>query len=81
LNYHLPTACEMPPVRAVFLQTPSPITPLGAKGVGEGGACGTPAAIANAVADALAPMGAPHVDFPFVEEKLWAAIHDRAAVA
>jgi carbon-monoxide dehydrogenase large subunit len=80
LNYHLPTAMEMPRVRTAFLETPSPISPLGAKGVGEGGACGTPAAIANAVADALAPLGAPHVDFPYTEEKLWAAIHSGESV-
>ena len=80
LNYHLPTAIEMPPVRTAFLETPSPMSPLGAKGVGEGGACGTPAAIANAVADALAPLGAPHVDFPYTEEKLWAAIHGGESV-
>jgi carbon-monoxide dehydrogenase large subunit len=81
LNYHVPTAVEMPPVRTAFLETPSPITPLGAKGVGEGGACGTPAAIANAVADALAPLGAPHVDFPLLEAKLWAAMHHAAVTA
>jgi carbon-monoxide dehydrogenase large subunit len=75
LNYHLLTAMEMPPVRTAFRETRSPITPLGAKGVGEGGACGTPAAIANAIADALVPFGSPHVDMPFTEEKLWAAIH------
>ncbi len=81
LTYHLPTAFEMPPVRTRFLETASPISPLGAKGVGEGGACGTPAAIANAVADALAPLGAPHVDFPLLEHKLWEAIHHEAVVA
>jgi carbon-monoxide dehydrogenase large subunit len=75
LNYHMLTAMEMPPVRTAFLETPSPITPIGAKGVGEGGACGTPAALANAIADAVAPFGSPHVDVPFTEEKLWAAIH------
>jgi carbon-monoxide dehydrogenase large subunit len=81
LNYHLPTAVELPPVRTAFLQTPSPITPLGAKGVGEGGACGAPAALANALADALAPMGAPYIDFPYVEENVWAAMHPETASA
>jgi len=75
LNYHVPTAMEMPRVRTAFLETPSPISPIGAKGVGEGGACGTPAAIANAVADALAPLGAPHIDLPYTEDKVWAAVH------
>jgi carbon-monoxide dehydrogenase large subunit len=75
LNYHLPTAVELPPVRTAFLQTPSPVTPLGAKGVGEGGACGTPAALANALADALAPMGGAYIDFPYTEENVWTAMH------
>ena len=75
LNYHLPTAVEVPPVRTAFLQTPSPVTPLGAKGVGEGGACGTPAALANALADALAPMNAPYLNMPYTEEDVWTAMH------
>jgi aerobic carbon-monoxide dehydrogenase large subunit len=58
------------------VQTPSPLNPLGAKGIGEGGAIGTPAAIANAVADALGD-GAP--DPPFTSEKLWRALRSQAA--
>jgi carbon-monoxide dehydrogenase large subunit len=81
LNYHLPTAAELPPVRTAFLQTPSPVTPLGAKGVGEGGACGTPAALANALADALVPFGSPYLDFPYVEENVWTAIHSEGAAS
>ena len=53
LDYSLLTAAEMPPVAAAFVESPSPLNPLGAKGIGEGGAIGTPAAVANAVADAL----------------------------
>ncbi len=56
--YSLPGAAEVPPLATEFVQTPSPHNPLGAKGIGEGGAIGTPAAIANAVADALARVGA-----------------------
>ena len=51
--------------------TPAPWNPLGVKGVGESGTVGAPAAIANAVVDALAPFGVKHVDFPFTAEKLW----------
>jgi carbon-monoxide dehydrogenase large subunit len=54
-----------------FVETPSPLNPLGAKGIGEGGSIATPAAVANAVADALAPFGVRHVDPPFTEAKLW----------
>jgi aerobic carbon-monoxide dehydrogenase large subunit len=70
-DYSLLTAAEIPPVEAAFVESPSPLNPLGAKGIGEGGAIGTPAAVANAVADAL---GGRHVDPPFTEEKLWEAI-------
>jgi aerobic carbon-monoxide dehydrogenase large subunit len=71
VGYSLMTAAEMPPVMAAFVETPSPLNPLGAKGIGEGGAIGTPAAVANAVADAL---GGIRVDPPFTEEKLWRAL-------
>ena len=66
-DYSLLTAAEMPPVATAFVESPSPLNPLGAKGIGEAGAIGTPAAVANAVADALGGRG---VDPPFTEEKL-----------
>jgi carbon-monoxide dehydrogenase large subunit len=69
-DYSLLTACEMPEVASAFVQTPSPLNPLGAKGIGEGGSIAAPAAVANAVADALGR----HVDFPFTEERLWRAL-------
>ncbi len=71
VDYKLLTAAEMPTVETAFVETPSPLNPLGAKGVGEAGAIGAPAAVANAVADAL---GVP-LDPPFTEEKLWAALN------
>jgi 2-furoyl-CoA dehydrogenase large subunit len=52
-DYAVPTAAETPDIEIMHLQTPSPITPLGAKGIGEGNCMSTPVAIANAVADAL----------------------------
>jgi carbon-monoxide dehydrogenase large subunit len=73
-DYSLLTAAEVPPIASRFVETPSPLNPLGAKGIGEGGAIGTPAAIANAVADALAPLRIRHLDPPFTEEKLWRAV-------
>jgi aerobic carbon-monoxide dehydrogenase large subunit len=72
-DYSLPTAAEIPPIAAAFVVSPSPLNPLGAKGIGEGGTIGTPAAVSNAVADAL---GGRHVDPPFTEDKLWRAIHE-----
>ena len=70
-DYSLLTAAELPEIEGRFVETPSPLNPLGAKGIGEGGAIATPAAVANAVADALAPYGVRHVDPPFTEAKLW----------
>ncbi len=73
-EYGMPGTVEMPPVATAFVQTPTPNNPLGAKGIGEGGAIGTPAAVANAVADALAGAGAQAPDPPFTPEKLWRAL-------
>lgn len=75
VNYGLPTAVESPPIHSAFVQTPTPLNPLGAKGIGEGGAIGTPAAIANAVSDAL---GGRDIDCPFTPEKLWRALRTAA---
>jgi carbon-monoxide dehydrogenase large subunit len=73
-EYHLPTALSVPPIDGELRETPSPWNPLGAKGVGEGGSIGTPAAVANAVADALAPLGIDHVDLPFTASRVWEAM-------
>jgi 2-furoyl-CoA dehydrogenase large subunit len=55
-DYLVPTACEVPDPVIVHLETPSPFTPLGAKGLGEGNNMSTPVCIANAFADALRPL-------------------------
>ncbi len=57
MDYLVPTAMEVPSIETVHLETPSPRNPLGIKGVGEGGAISPPAAVANAIEDALAPFG------------------------
>jgi carbon-monoxide dehydrogenase large subunit len=77
-DYHLPTADEVPPIRSELRETPSPLNPLGAKGVGEGGSIGAPAALANAVADALAPLGIVHLDPPFTPSRVWEALRAAA---
>jgi 2-furoyl-CoA dehydrogenase large subunit len=60
-DYLLPTATETPEIEILHIETPSPVTPLGAKGVGEGNCMSTPVCLANAVADAL---GASDVTLP-----------------
>src|SRR5207247_10510400 len=56
MDYAVPKADDLPPIETVHLEFPSPRNPLGAKGLGEGGAISPPAAIANAIEDALAPF-------------------------
>jgi carbon-monoxide dehydrogenase large subunit len=73
VEYGLLSAVEQAPIVTAFVRTPSPNNPLGAKGIGEGGAIGTPAAIGNAVADAL---GGHAPDPPFTPEKLWRALRE-----
>jgi aerobic carbon-monoxide dehydrogenase large subunit len=72
-DYSLLTAAEVPPISSDTVESASPLNPLGAKGIGEGGAIGTPAAVANAVADAL---GGADIDPPFTERKLWQALQE-----
>jgi carbon-monoxide dehydrogenase large subunit len=78
VDYGVLGPVEMPQVSTAFVQTPTPKNPLGAKGIGEGGAIGTPAAIANAVADALDRVGAQAPDPPFTPERLWRALRAQA---
>ncbi len=74
-DYAVPRAGDVPPMILGHTVTPTPLNPLGAKGVGEAGTNGCPPAIANAVADALAPLGVRHLDLPFTSERVWEAIH------
>jgi carbon-monoxide dehydrogenase large subunit len=73
-DYQLPTAQSAPTIVSALRETPSPWNPLGAKGVGEGGSIGTPAAVANAVADALRPLGIRQLDLPFTASRVWTAM-------
>jgi carbon-monoxide dehydrogenase large subunit len=57
MDYALPAASDIPAMQVIHQESPSPLNPLGVKGVGEGGAVAPPAAIANAVCDALTPFG------------------------
>ena len=61
--------------------TPSPRTALGVKGIGESATIGSTPAVANAVLDALAPLGVEHLDLPLTPEKIWRAIHARRGTA
>ncbi len=78
-DYALLRAVHTPAVIAEFTETLSPSNPLGAKGVGEAGTVGAPPALANAVMDALAPLGIRNVDLPLTAEKLWRVLRDSRA--
>jgi carbon-monoxide dehydrogenase large subunit len=75
MDYLLPTAVETPRWETAKTVTPSPHHPIGAKGVGESATVGSPAAIANAVVDALSPLGVTNIDIPITPWKVWKAIH------
>ncbi len=68
MDYLCPTAPEIPPLRTAHRETPSPFTALGAKGLGEGNTMSAPAAIANAVADAL---GRDDIELPLTPPRIW----------
>src|SRR2546423_1038977 len=74
MDYALPIADQIPDFVTASVETPSPINPLGAKGVGEAGCIAAPPAIVNAVLDALAPSGIKSIDMPLRSEKIWSLI-------
>jgi carbon-monoxide dehydrogenase large subunit len=76
IDYLLPTAVETPKWETDKTCTPSPHHPLGAKGVGESATVGAPAAIANAVVDALWHLGVRHVDIPITPAKVWKLLRE-----
>ncbi|HXG26237.1 MAG TPA: xanthine dehydrogenase family protein molybdopterin-binding subunit [Candidatus Binatia bacterium] len=74
LDYAVPRAEWFPPFELDETVTPSPVNPIGVKGVGEAGAIASTAAVANAVNDALAPLGIRHLDMPLTAARVWAAM-------
>jgi carbon-monoxide dehydrogenase large subunit len=77
--YAMPAAADLPAFETLRTETPTPLNPLGAKGIGESGTIGATPAVQNAVVDALAHLGVTHIDMPLTPERVWRAI--RAAGA
>ncbi|MDJ0767975.1 MAG: xanthine dehydrogenase family protein molybdopterin-binding subunit [Ilumatobacter sp.] len=73
-DYGLPSAAEMPSFEVHSTETPSPLNPLGAKGIGEAATIGSTPAIQNAVIDAVSHLGVRHIDMPCSAERVWRAI-------
>ncbi|MEX2658225.1 MAG: xanthine dehydrogenase family protein molybdopterin-binding subunit [Acidimicrobiales bacterium] len=78
-EYAMPSAAEMPSFEASNTETPTPLNPLGAKGIGESGTIGSTPAVQNAVVDALSQLGVRHVDMPCTSERVWRAVRDAEA--
>ena len=77
MDYLVPTADEVPSIQVIHLDRPSPTTLGGFKGVGEGGTIGAPAAVANAIADALAAFGVEITELPVTGERLFRLVRAR----
>jgi carbon-monoxide dehydrogenase large subunit len=75
-SYALPTAAELPMFETARTETPSPLNPLGAKGIGESGAIGATPAVWNAVVDAVSHFGVDNVDMPATPQRVWTAIQE-----
>jgi carbon-monoxide dehydrogenase large subunit len=76
VTYGIPAATELPSIEVVGMETPTPINPLGVKGIGESGTIGATPAVHNAVIDALSPFGVRHIDMPVNGESVWLAIQN-----
>ncbi len=77
-DYGIISAAELPSFERIEMVTPSPLNPLGAKGIGESGTIGATPAVQNAVVDALAHLGVTHIDMPCTAERVWRALANAA---
>jgi len=74
VDYAIPTIGEIPFIETLHTETPSPLNPLGVKGVGESGTIGSTPAVQNAVIDAVSHLGVRHIDMPLHPMRVWEAI-------
>jgi carbon-monoxide dehydrogenase large subunit len=81
VDYHLPTAAELPSFETDRTETPSPVNSLGVKGIGEAGTIAASAAVTNAVIDALRPLGVTYINMPLSPPRVWEAIEQAKAGA
>ncbi len=78
MDYAMPKASTMPWIESAHTCTPSPVNPLGVKGVGEAGTIGSTPAMVNSVVDALSHLGVRHIDMPLTPEKIWKLVSTHA---
>jgi carbon-monoxide dehydrogenase large subunit len=79
MDYAMPRAVDLPSFHTAFISTPAPSNPMGVKGGSESGTIGAPAAIGNAVIDALWHLGVRDVTLPITSETVWRALREAAA--
>jgi len=79
VDYTIPSAAELPSLDVSTIETPTPLNPLGAKGIGQLSAVGAAVAVQNAVVDALSHLGIRHLDMPLLPERVWMAVRDATA--
>jgi CO/xanthine dehydrogenase Mo-binding subunit len=72
----IPTSTDVPYINTAHVEVPSRFNALGVKGAGEAGAIGAPAAVANAIADALSPLGVSIEEFPLIPDRIWQLINE-----
>ena len=75
-TYGMPAATELPVFETAHTQTPTPVNPLGVKGIGEAATIGSTPAVANAVVDAVSHLGIRHLDLPLTPERVWRAVRE-----
>ena len=73
-DYTMISADLLPQVERIPMETPTPVNPLGAKGIGESGTIGSTPAVQSAVVDAVSHLGVRHIDMPTTAERVWQAI-------
>ncbi len=76
MAYGMPSAADLPALETYNTVTPTPVNPIGAKGIGESATIGSTPAVQNAVIDAVAHLGVRHIDMPLTPERVWRAIED-----
>jgi carbon-monoxide dehydrogenase large subunit len=81
MDYAMPRAGDLSPIEVKSNPVPTKTNPLGIKGAGEAGCVGAMPAVANAIADALSPLGIRHLEMPATPERVWRAIRDSRAQA
>jgi aerobic carbon-monoxide dehydrogenase large subunit len=81
MDYALPRAADLPRLNLSRTETPTPVNPLGIKGIGEAGTIGSTPAMVNAVVDALSIFGVTHIDMPLTPQKIWHLCEGKKAAA